>query len=1011
MKKILFVLFVLAFVLVGEAAGAVVPRVYGLRVYSESGLPQALVSFPADKPEALVEELDMSDYPVRSAVFAGGQYYMITSDDGYTASKMYAMDMASKKIRLVKEYDYKYDRAGNILVVDMAFDEITKQVYAIGYDLTDADVVGGDIDAKFGLYSVNVETGEFVSIGTQNTMPFVAIAFDRDGCLFGITDKGALWEINVRTSRPMDEYHTTGILPSGLQGMATDSSTGKMYWASFSVVDAEAKKGASQLVEISFTEDGFCSHSIKGNIKDNAELIGLYVDPDPVSDGAPAVPEAFAVAPAAEGATSATLSWVNPARTVGGSELASVDIKIFRNGECVETFAGRKPGEKDSYVDKVESSGLVEYSICGVAGEEQGRAAYSDIVYVGVDRPGAPVSPAAVRTGSGYDIRVSWEAPVAGAQGGWFDKENVSYKVTRLPDGVVLDPGSKTSIVDNAITEAHGYVYKVSAVTAAGEGTEASTEPCLSGPAVTLPYVMDLQNSDDVNMWSVYDSDKDGYKWYVDNNWAGTYENFFRYYPDSKQGGGLPADDWLVSAPMTVEAGKHYVVKYQIRLLGYLYPVDYSIFMGKGNTPENMTVELERVEKAVNDIVWEQRAVSFKAEEGGDYSFGFQVKTANPIQLYKVEIREIATLDLAAVNVSGPTSGGVGVVSEYTVTVANEGYSTVDSYVVNLVDENDNVLASKKVDEALASQSVAEVLIEWSPESAGQYTLKARVEAEADGKSDNDLSAGLSVMVLNAGSWRDINDGKSKTSIVPFYLQYKHTTTQTIYTAEEVSLGSSTLEAMRYYYSVLSGNPAPFHARLWLANVSKDDFGDKEFVNPSEFTLVYDGMCAPEAVKTGQLAFVFDKPFVYTGGNLCVMAEQSTENVVPSMMVYDAYKGSAANGDSYRMVLYRNNESPFEYGKPHNGAYYDRVNASFYVTGVSGVEDVATTGDTIDMSYSSSTGELVLSSEASLRVYSLQGALLASFEPSVSFDLSGLSGLVVVEASNKSTRLTRKVRL
>ena len=94
-----------------------------------------------------------------------------------------------------------------------------------------------------------------------------------------------------------------------------------------------------------------------------------------------------------------------------------------------------------------------------------------------------------------------------GANGGWFDSENLTYKVVRYPDSVTLHENlNNTYFTDKTITELHGYYYKITAVTSAGEGIPTNTNAVVSGPAIdTLPYNGDFSSTNGLNLWTTSD--------------------------------------------------------------------------------------------------------------------------------------------------------------------------------------------------------------------------------------------------------------------------------------------------------------------------------------------------------------------------------------------------------------------------------------------------------------------------------------------------------------------------
>lgn len=176
--------------------------------------------------------------------------------------------------------------------------------------------------------------------------------------------------------------------------MTTDYSTGDMYWASFSAV---GDWPASSLVKISMTEDWMFTVTDLGEVANATELVGLYVDPDPISELAPAVPEAFDVKPAPEGGLSAYLSWVNPSLRRDGSKLGEFTVNVYAGDVKIASIDGALPGEACSYEYTATEPAPVTFSVAASTEDGEGARAYADQVFVGEDRPAAVAAPSARR--------------------------------------------------------------------------------------------------------------------------------------------------------------------------------------------------------------------------------------------------------------------------------------------------------------------------------------------------------------------------------------------------------------------------------------------------------------------------------------------------------------------------------------------------------------------------------------------------------------------------------------
>lgn len=76
-------------------------------------------------------------------------------------------------------------------------------------------------------------------------------------------------------------------------------------------------------------------------------------------------------------AQEATVSWVNPSKTLNNSNITSIDqIVVMREGEIIRTFDNPTPGESMSFVDdQVPCYSTFEYSVYAVIGGAKGNVA------------------------------------------------------------------------------------------------------------------------------------------------------------------------------------------------------------------------------------------------------------------------------------------------------------------------------------------------------------------------------------------------------------------------------------------------------------------------------------------------------------------------------------------------------------------------------------------------------------------------------------------------------------
>ncbi|MDE5877536.1 MAG: choice-of-anchor J domain-containing protein [Muribaculaceae bacterium] len=997
------------------ASAQISSRAYGIQIYSEAEpeAPQKLVSFSVDNPKDVAVEADFSGYDIMAAACHNGTYYMLHSDDMLTPAKLVTYNMATHILTDVVTYGLN-DLAARLIVFDMTYDPATECLYVVGADLADAEVVGGEIEAHFALFSIDPETGEAALIGYQEAAVIVSLAAGEDE-LWGIDQEGNVWTISKYTGHLEDIIDSTYIYPIGRQSMTYDFGNGVFYWASYTSDEFDAGKGVSNLLSLRINEDWEVEKNELGAIGDDVEVIGMYIDDNPIDRNAPAGVTSFTVTPADGGLGEALLSWTNPSEALNGTKLeGAVTVTVYRDGKEAGSVEGT-PGEAMTWTDTNVASATYTYSVTVSSNGLTGPAVYALPLFIGTDIPGAPTSVTAARNGDGFDIAISWNAPASGANGGWFDTSDLHYCVTRFPDNkVVAADTQELSFVDSDITMQAGYSYGVKVLAGDVYGPEAISNIVVSGPALTVPYTMTLTPEDEA-LWSVFNSDGDEYQWYVFREmWGGTTDPFFRYYPETLLDPYGEADDWIISPSFQLEAGKKYMVSYDLRLLGTLFPANTAVWIGKEGKPEAMTKELASYEGEINDVEWIEHVVAVDVEESGSYNIGFHVTNLVPVQFYNFSIREVTTVDLAALELTGPITGAVGMSLPYRVTVKNLGFDTVEDFKVSLTDGEGNVVAESTVKESLVAGASTVVELTWTPENEGNFNISAHVSVDGDAIADNNTTAPIEVNIVGGGTWVDIIESNDESFRMPFDTAFAYSVGEYIYTADQINYSEGgSIKALNYYVNYYNGLTSSFlDVEVWLGNTDVADFDEAEPtpISLDNMTKVFDGtVCVNPGDKV--LTIAFDNQFEYTGGNL---------------VVYTCKKSALERGVFLSFFVNNNPEAPFRSIAVHSEqqnpqmvslsdpmtAYHEFPDVSFLMGEDSSVDANLREGLNMPtVSYNRQVRQLVVNGDFSLcRVYNADGSLVATFRPGSEMVLpANAGGIGLVELTSPAGRTVRKI--
>ncbi len=981
-------------------------RAYGIQVYSESMTlddTQKLVSFPLDNLQDITVEEDFGDAIILAGAAYDGIYYLLYTDDGVVPSKFVTYDIKRHRFNDVKVYNYTYDVAGSLMVLDMTYDPASARLYAVAADLGDGEIIGDELNAPFGLYKIDPLTGDAELTEYQEITTIVSLAAGNPG-LWGIDEKGEVWTINKDTGHLEDIIYTSDILPIGVQSMSYDFGNGTFYWASYTA-SAEFT-GMSELVSFSLHDGYEIIYDELGPIGNDIELIGFYIDDNPLDPKAPRGVEGLTVTPADNGKNEATLLWTNPEKSIDGSSLSGpITISIMRNDEKAGEVTGN-PGETMTWTDTLTNSALCSYIVTPYADGLEGTSVYAEEIFVGTDVPGAPTDVKSVRAADSYAITVSWGVPEDGANGGWFDSSDLHYSVTRYPDNkVIVENTADLQVMDTDITVQAGYTYGIKATSGKGFGPEGISNVTVSGPALEPPYVMTLTEEDE-NLWTIVNSDGDEYTWYVYHGmWGGTTDPFFRYYPEETIDPFDAAEDWIISPFIALEAGKKYIVTYDLRLYGEWFLADTSLWIGNDNTPEAMTRQIAYYEQEMINVEWVTHTLPVTVETDGSYNFGFRMHNRVPAQLYKFTVREVPEVDLETLSLNGPQTLTLKQPFTYQTEIKNIGFNSVDNYTVSLKDSEGTTLAQTTVDTPITPGEIATVEIEWTPEMAGEITIHAEAAAESDAISTNNASPEMSVNVVNDGSWIDVVTANYSTGREPFFTQHNYSASQTIYPAEIIKLEKGVeLRALSYYIAdFLTKNPFDCNIEIWLANTSEKEFTD-HMIPEEEFTKVFDGKVTMSP-EDKQVTLIFDTPFIYTGNNLAIFTRHESEG--HASIVFGSYYDKTS---PYYTLEYFSDEEEFNFTQEM--LLSKEIPAlSLLVYGNSGI--FTPTSDSATVTYNHMSRTLNISGEYdNCKVYSANGVLLAMFRPGNDMTLpASANGIAIVEVTTPNGKVIKKIAL
>lgn len=913
--------FLLFFSLAGKAA--VYEKAYGVRVYDDVGSKNAIVSFYTDNPSYIMDEINLDGLIVRAAAYADGAYYLMVAPT-FTCDSLVKVDMTTGLRETIAVYELRKDLAVRLIVTDMTYDVTTSKLYALAVDVNEINMQDPNAEINLNLYTIDPTTGEAVYVGGQPSINLVTIAANSEGYLYGVDVNGTLWSINKRNGKPEEELSMAEVEASSLQSADFSERDGSMYWTRFNGI------GNSELWKFTFGDDEI-TPSLIGALAKGTEVIGLHIDSNAESPSTPAEPTDFKAVAGVNGELKATLSWKNPQVNQRNEALqGTLKAKIYRNGEAVGNLDGVTAGQMSEWTDNTPTNGMALYQVSVINSDGEGKKATASEIFVGEDALGYVTELKAQRQNG--DVSLSWSKPTKGRHGGWIGNSAITYKIVRLTDSLVVAESTEdTRVLDTNIIIQDGYSYSVTAYNAAGEGLSTTSNTVVTGPAATVPYRCDFSTDYQTRLWTIVDADGDGETWYRDHNYAGTSDWFMKYMSQSLLDPAVENNDWLLSAPIRLEAGKYYTLSYSIRLMSQsgLFPANYSVTLGTDNTVEAQNKVLAQIDGEENMMQFANHQVAVQVDADGEYTLGFQLRNRVPAQITNIELTEANGIELALSTLDGNRVPMLGDTSPYKVTVTNEGGQEVNAYTLSLMDENGNILAEKEVKTPIASKATNEETIEWTPEEKGTKMLSCKVTVNGDVDASNNVSDTIKVTVTSSGVWKTVGTGTNTSYNSPFGCYSEYTAAQTLYRKDVLDMEKGQkIEAVIYPYDKGAGtNITEYDLPVKVMVAQTDNENLNEALSKETFVTIYEGTTylSPDRKQT---EIVFDTPIDYDGGNLCIMTINTNGKKVPG------YVFLCTKTPNQSSTQYYQGTTAFDWSQSMKS---DKIyaNASFLVTGSS----------------------------------------------------------------------------
>lgn len=583
---------------------------------SRKGTVARMPMAPGEAPEILGGyDIDTS----WGGFMRNGKYYatyqwVLSETMAYSTVKVY--DPASWTATATK---FNMDHEHSILASATAYNADEDLVYGayLSFDGTTSRY-------DFGTADYDAAQPAHTAIAPITGSPWSALAFDADGTLYVITSKGEFGTVDKATGA-VTVTGATGVISQALSSAVIDPKTGRFFWA----VNNPELSGIYEVDKTSGTATLLAEFPAKGDF-----VGGLYIGAPLAADKAPdKVSDLVADFP--DGTLNGTVSFTAPEANFDGSlSDATLDWTILANGSVAKRGTASY-GEQVSVAVGVSMAADYKFEVyCSNADGDGPRAARE--MFVGNGTPVAPENVTLVYADG--KMSLAWDAvdQVIGDKGN-FNTEELTYTVTRYPDGVVVAAGTKETSFSEVLDEPETrkvYYYGVKAVFREAESAQTDS-PQIPLGALSAPWVTDFTDyTQGLRDLTVYDANGDGVSWTLMSGSAAISDYVHMTT-------ALELDDWLFSPGLKLIAGETYafsVSEHWMPLFGSTACPDIEVFMGRSATAEGMTeVLMERV--PATELTTSVHRFVITPEATGTYFFGVHAIADNGNFIYVDEMK------------------------------------------------------------------------------------------------------------------------------------------------------------------------------------------------------------------------------------------------------------------------------------------------------------------------------------------------------------------------------------
>ena len=517
-------------------------------------------------------------------------------------------------------------------------------------------------------------------------------------------------------------------------------------------------------------EDGTYNFAIHAT--SDADMFNLCVKtltvelaPEPT---APAAIADFTAEPGAEGALEANLAFTTPTKAIDGSALTgTVDVKVYRDNELVNTLTGLATGSAQTWKDTEVEGGSHTYFV--IAANESGDGLKSDKVkvFIGPDEIGE-VDGIEITGSTASTISLKWNAP-AGVNGGYVNTDNLQYAVVGchvevnwifqylVVDGVLGTVTGQTSGTFNYPVDEGDQDWKYFGVVALGEGATAPAEgdeyaggytAAIVGAPYEMPFIESFAGMNlAYSMWT-YSGPEDAYVVLTDD-------------ASDDDGGAVLMTTYDAAGTVQFESGRIKVeganptLLFDAKATGITSgkvlasadDAEWTVVQNFNVTDDYQTVKVSLLNakgQRFTRIAFAADITTPSEYQGQDAAGNYVFDWNDVLYIDNIKVVDLYEYNLtAAVKAKATVTAGQSV--PVTATITNEGEFAASGYTVKIT-AGEKEIFNETFNDELAPFTKKEVEADFATtvfDEAGDVTIKVEVEFENELNPDDNVAETL----------------------------------------------------------------------------------------------------------------------------------------------------------------------------------------------------------------------------------------------------------------------------